>query len=143
MTRRLIPAILLFVALGYLWLAAQVPLDPWSAQEPINSRTLPQVYGVLLAVLALIMLVPGVDSERAGHRGKLGGLVVLTIGFAALIPWAGLWIALSLFLAASLAALGERRWTVLVAAPIATSAIGWFLIMYVLDLYLDPGRWWA
>ena len=153
MTKRLLPLALVGFAAVYLWQASAIVLDPWSAEEAINARTLPVIYACCLLVLALVLLArpqagakdqapspPSTVRRRwltlAAHCGAI-------LGFGMAIPWAGPWLALAALLLASLAIAGERRWWVLVAAPVATAAASWLLIVVVLGVYIDPGRWFA
>lgn len=152
--KRSVPLALACCALVYLWQALAIELDPWSAEEAINARTLPVIYGVgLLLVAVALFLRPGPQADGAppsptpfaGRRRwlSLAGQCCAIVGFALAIPRAGPWLALAGLLVAALAIAGERRWWVLVLAPAATAALGWLLIAVVLDVYIDPGRWWA
>ena len=144
MTRRFVPLALLAVAGTYLWAAARIELDPWSADELVNARALPLFCGTLLALIAAGMLFRGIAPADTSRRYR--PLVLMSaciVGFAALIPNAGLWPALALFLAASLALLGERRVLVLIFAPVATALTGWMLIEVALGVYIHPGAWWT
>ena len=155
MTKRLLPLALVGFAAVYLWQASAIALDPWSAEEAINARTLPVTYACCLLILALALFArpqpdargdapspPASASNRkrwlalAGHCGAI-------VGFGAAIPWAGPWLALAALLLASLLIAGERRWWVLVAAPAITAAASWALIVAVLGVYIDPGRWFS
>lgn len=60
-----------------------------------------------------------------------------------LIPWAGLWLSLAALLVAGLPIAGERRPFVLGLAPVVTAGLGWLLIAVLLDVYIDPGRWFS
>ena len=144
MTRRWVPLALLVVAGVYLWAAARIELDPWSADELVNARALPLFCGSLLALFAAGMLLRGVAPGDASRRYKpLATMSACIVAFAVLIPSAGLWPSLALFLCASLALLGERRPLVLVAAPVATALVGWMLIEVALGVYMHPGGWWS
>ena len=144
MTRRLVPLALLVVAVIYLWAAARIELDPWSADEFVNARAMPLFCGSLLALFAAGMLLRGVESGDTSRRYKpLVTMSACIVAFAVLIPNAGLWPSLALFLCASLALLGERRPLVLVAASLATALVGWMLIEVALDVYIHPGAWWS
>ena len=144
MNRRIVPLALLMVAAGYLWAAMGIELDPWSADELVNARALPIVCGFLLALFATGMLLRGVAPGETSRRyGPLATMSACIVGFAALIPNVGLWPSLALFLAASLALLGERRPLVLVVAPAATALAGWLLIEVALAVYIHPGAWWS
>ena len=153
MTRRITPLAFLVLALAYGWMASRIELDPWSAAEAFNARTLPFIYAVLLGLLCLPLLVRGMQPQRgdtgadsldrADWRGwRTAGLIAAAVvGFGLLIPFAGLWPSAFLLLAASLLAAGERRPVVLAGAPAGLAALGWLVIEKLLGVYLDPGIW--
>ena len=144
MTRRLVPVALLAVACVYLWAATQVPLDPWSADGIADARTLPLACGALLAVLALGMAIRGIPIAIGGRRFlPLGTMIGCVLAFVLVLPFAGLWPSLAVFLIAALAALGERRPTVLLGASLGTALLGWALVELLLGVYIHPGSWWA
>lgn len=146
---RLAPVCLAAFAVAYIWQTYTIPLDPWSAAEAINARTLPLVYGVVLLAVSLGLVVrpPSVGAEAAQTSpGRWRALVLHSaaiIGFGVLIPWAGLWLALAALLVAGLLIAGERRPLVLGLAPVATAGVAWLLIAVLLDVYIDPGRWFS
>lgn len=154
--RRALPALALAAfAVAYLWQALSIPLDPWSAAEAVNARTLPTVYAVtlLLVCMALLLRTRSHDVEASsGERsaeGQASGRRWLTlaahcaaiVAFGALVPLAGLWIAVALLLLGCLLIAGERRIWVLAAAPVGTALAAWLLVAVVLDVYIAPGRW--
>ena len=146
MIRRAVPLALLALALGYGWLATRIELDPWSAAQLLNARTLPIAYAVLLGALALAMTIRGVVQEGVtGSDGRrwltLGLIAAAIVAFGVLIPYAGLWPATVVLLACSLLATGERRVWVVLAAPAGVALLGWLLIEVVLGVYIDPGTW--
>ena len=153
------------VAVAYLWQAWSIPLDPWSAEEAINARTLPFVYGfVLLALSVALATSPGPqpsqspapapsapsatasDTRKDSIRARWVTLTAHCLAIAAfgvLIHFAGLWLATAALLAAALLIAGERRPTVLVVAPLATAVIAWLLIAVMLNVYIAPGEWFS
>lgn len=152
MTRRIAPLAFLVLAGAYGWMANRIELDPWSAAEALNARTLPFIYAVLLALLSVPLLVRGmqVQGNAAGDppnprdwRGwRTAGLIAAAVvGFGLLIPLAGLWPSTVLLLVASLLATGERRWLVVLGAPAALALLGWLLVEKLLGVYLDSGLW--
>ena len=146
---RLLPTCLAAVAVGYLWHAYTIPLDSWSQAEAINARTLPLIYGAVLLVISLALLArpPSADPTAVGvapaRWRDLAFHAAAIIGFGMLIPWAGLWISSAVLLVASLFIAGERRPPVLLLAPVGTAALAWLLIAVVLNVYIDPGRWFS
>lgn len=146
---RLAPVCLAAFAVAYLWQTFTIPLDPWSAAEAINARTLPLIYGVALLAVSLALLARPATPEPAAARIPVGrwrvlGLHAVAItGFGVLIPWAGLWISVAALLLAGLLIAGERRPWVLATAPLATAGLAWLLIAVLLGVYIDPGRWFS
>ena len=163
MIRRL-PALALMAFAGiYLWLAAAIPLDPWSAMEAINARTLPFAYGVALLIVAVALLfqggrgpnnrppAPSGDGEGTGGERaatwrrwrKLAAQCAIIAVFGFVIPVAGPWLALAGLLLASLWAAGERRLRVLLLLPACVAGAAWLLVAVLLDVYVDPGSLFA
>lgn len=158
MIRRL-PALALVAFAGiYLWLALAIPLDPWSATEAINARTLPLAYGVALLIVAAALLFQATgapskpppasgdgqtpDGERAAMRRRWQNLTaqcVIIAAFGLVIPIVGPWLALAALLLASLWAAGERRLPILLLLPACTAGAAWLVVAVLLDVYLDPG----
>ena len=154
MTKRLLPLALAGFAAVYIWQALTITLDPWSADEAINARTLPLIYGGGLLVLGVCMALrpgPRTDGARpspaspASRRRwrSLAAQCCAIVGFGVAIPWAGPWLALAGLLIAALLIAGERRWWVLALAPTVTAALAWVLIAIVLEVYVDPGHWFS
>lgn len=148
-TRRLAPLALAAFGAAYLWQALSIPLDPWSAAEAVNARTLPTVYAAALLLISAALLF-GQEAGRAEASGERvawrrwwtlaahGGAIV---AFGVFIPLLGLWVAVALLLAACLLIAGERRIAVLALAPAGTAVAAWLLVAVVLDVYIAPGRW--
>ena len=153
------------VAVAYLWQAWSIPLDPWSAEEAVNARTLPLVYGFVLLALSVVLAAspspqpsqspspaPSASSTTAADTRKdsirarwvtLTAHCLAIAAFGVLIHFAGLWVATAALLAVALLIAGERRPIVLVVAPLATAVIAWLLIAVVLDVYISPGVWFS
>lgn len=148
MIRRLAPLGLVVFGLAYLWQALSIPLDPWSAAEAVNARTLPTVYAIVLLLLAGALLArPGAinaDATRATSARSwltLAAHCAAIVGFGLLIPLFGLWVGIAALLGACLVIAGERRILVLAIAPLAIAGAAWFLLRVVLDIYVAPGRY--
>jgi len=152
--RRIVPLALAAFAAAYLAQAMTVPLDPWSASEPVNARTLPVAAGCALLLTALALVawpgtVPAATSPegrgaKRSARAGVGALalhVAAIVGFGLAIPRIGLWLATAALFFASLFIAGERRPWLLVLAPLGTAFAAWLLLVVVLDIYVDPGRW--
>lgn len=146
MTRRIAPLAFLALAIAYGWMASRIELDPWSAEEALNARTLPLTYAALLALLCLPLLLRGMQAQgdilHGGPGWRTAGLIAAAVvGFGLLIPFAGLWPSTVLLLASSLLAAGERRWLVVFGAPTVLALFGWLVVEKLLGVYLDPGIW--
>ncbi len=130
---------LLLAGLAYTWLAQQIPMDPWTAEELINARTMPTVYGALLSLTLLILLlrsIPPVAAVPAGRLVRGAGVAVLVVAFAALLGPLNLWMGLGLLLLATGWWLGERRWLPLLSLAISVPLLGFLGIELGLGVYL-------
>ena len=148
MIRRLAPLGLVVFGLAYLWQALSIPLDPWSAAEAVNARTLPTVYAIVLLLLAGALLArpgavnaPATGATSARRWLTLAAHCAAIVGFGLLIPLFGLWVGIAALLGACLVIAGERRILVLAIAPLAIAGAAWFLLRVVLDIYVAPGRY--
>jgi hypothetical protein len=130
----------LLIASGcYTFLARRIPMDPWTAEELVNARTLPTVYGCLLALVLLVLLLRSavpVTPVPVGRYVRGAGMSVLIIGFIALVGTVDLWIALAGLLFAAGWWLGERRWRPLLALAVSIPLIGYLGIELGLGVYL-------
>lgn len=139
MAYRLFLVGLLVTGLAYTVLAQQIPMDPWTAQELINARTLPGVYGALLCLTLLILLVRTRVPATAVPAGRLlrgAGVALLILAFAASVGPLNLWVALGALLPAAAWWLGERRWPALLSLAIGIPSIGFLGIELGLGVYL-------
>jgi len=130
---------LLAATLLYLALARQIPLDPWSAGELINSRTLPTVYGCLLALtLTGMLFITPPGARYPTHGWQALALTALLAVFVGVVPTLGLWIATAGLLLAAMLILGERRMLPLLLLALGIPAGGWLLVEHWLGIYV-PG----
>lgn len=138
MSARLLPVVLLCVAAAYVMAAVEIPMDPWTAAEAINTRTLPIVYGTLLAGACLWLLVrpPAASAAVNAHWLRLLGSLVLVIATLALLEKMSFWIALGALLCLLSLWLGERRAPTLVLVSIAVPLLGWLGVEVLLGLRL-------
>ena len=144
MKGRTLPLILLAFGVVYVWFAYGVTLDPWSAAEPVNSRTLPIAYGSILILLSTFLLVRGMRVHVPRHNLlRLTSISASIIGFGLLLPRVGVWPALILLLVSCLMIMGEKRWHVFILAPLLASLGGWLLIEILLGVYVEPGAFWS
>jgi hypothetical protein len=133
--------VLLGIAALYLVSAWGMSLDPWLAAEPINSRTLPMLYGGALIVLTTAWLWARPSAPAfPGIRRPLS-LVVVMMMFAWLVPRLSLWPAVPLLLSGALWIMGERRFRIVVALPCGIALLG-AVLTSALGLYLPAPGWW-
>jgi uncharacterized BrkB/YihY/UPF0761 family membrane protein len=138
---RLLILALLAATLAYLALARRIPLDAWSAEELINSRTLPTVYGALLAATLVVLLLGRAPAVRVPqHVGRAAALFALSGGFVWLVPILGVWIALGMMLIGAFLVMGERRPETVVSLGVGIPAFGWLAVEHLLGIYV-PGPW--
>ena len=136
---RLLILILLAATVAYLVLARQIPLDPWSAQELVNSRTLPTLYaGLMILVLLRLLFAPPPGARHPHQSAQASILVVLTGVFTAALPAFGLWVPLGALLLAALLVMGERRWAPLAGLAAGIPLVGWLVVEHWLGVYV-PG----
>ena len=140
MSFRILLVALFGVGVSYLALVGQIELDPWSASDSINSRTLPQIYGVLLclAVFALAMgqrdLVKAPSPIAKGKITRLVKLCALISAFIISLPWLNLWVALAALLFGGLLTMGEKRWSVICALSLGLPMTGFVFVERVLQM---------
>ena len=144
---RLLLLTLLAAAAGYLVVAARIPMDPFTAAETVNARTLPLLYGGLLAVTLLVLLArrrppagraAGAEPPPTPRLGRGAGLCVLLLGFALSIERINLWLGLGALLLTSALLLGERRWVALGLVATLVPLGGYLLVEQLLGVRL-PG----
>lgn len=138
MSFRLLLVVLFGIGAAYLVLVAQIELDPWSAGDTINSRTLPQIYGVMLCLAVLVMAL-GTQNPQGPASGpakrkvkRLAWLSALICAFIVSLLWLNLWIALACLLLGALWTMGEKRWSVICALSLGIPLAGFVLIEHVL-----------
>ena len=128
------------IGAAYLVLVSQIELDPWSAEDTINSRTLPQLYGVLLCLTVLGLAFGRRDPQRAStaasrdKRVRLFRLSALICAFIVSLIWLNPWAALAGLLFGSLWIMGEKRWPVICALCLGIPLTGYVLIEQVLQM---------
>lgn len=133
---------------GYLLLSTQIELDPWSAADTVHSRTLPQLYGILLclAVLVYALRQPKTGSNNDAENGQPALRLWPLLAFTALISvfivslhWLNLWLAVAGLLFCSLYICGERRWRALSTISITASVLGYLAVEHLLRMRIPIG----
>jgi hypothetical protein len=141
LSERWLTGSLLVLAAGYLVVATSIPLDPWAAEEIINTRTLPVIYGATLALISLVLLARSA-GRRVSHthrRALVVGLVTTLVVFATAVALIGVWLAIPILLIVAMMLLGERRWWLLCVIPAATSLLAWALVTQLLGVVVPSG----
>jgi hypothetical protein len=135
---RLLKLFLLALGAGYLLTAWYIPMDPWTAEELVNARTMPLIYGSLLVFTVLVswQRTTAAVAPEAGGVLRMLGVVVLTLAFLLALQFLNLWFGLAALLAASAFWLGERRLLPIVALAGSVPLIGWMGIELLLNLHL-------
>ncbi len=134
--RRLVALALVALGVVYLWQTSQIPLDPWSQDEPFTSRTLPYVYGALLVILGGIVSFRTEPIPALRDQGRTIVLLLSVVAFAWLLGLVGLWWSLGLLLLTCLLVMGERRPWIVAGVSAAIPLVGWLLIERLLGLQL-------
>ena len=134
MSFRLLLVVLFGIGAAYLVLVAQIELDPWSAGDTINSRTLPHIYGVMLC-LAVLAMALGWQNPQGSASGpakrkvnRLAWLSAPICAFIVSLLWLNLWIALACLLLGALWTMGEKRWSLICALSLGVPVAGFVLI---------------
>lgn len=144
-----VAAALLSFGITYLVLANQIILDPWSALDAVNSRTLPQIYGLMLCLAVLVLWMqrrhPTPQNDRASGTPaaqpslRLRPLLLLStliLGFIVALNWLNLWVAVGGLVLGLLWVMQERRWSILIGASLALPIGGFLLVERLLQMSL-------
>jgi putative tricarboxylic transport membrane protein len=142
---RAVAASFLLLCAGYVWTAQSIPLDFWSETEPFNARSMPYLIGWTgIAVSLLMLLAPSRSFDWSGLKqlnvmpAVILFLLLATYGFA--IERLGFVGSTILLLVLGFVVLGERR-PMLISLMAVAMAAGFWLLMDLLGIYLNPGEW--
>jgi len=135
---QLLKLLILALGAGYLFTAWHIPMDPWTAEELVNARTLPLIYGGLLVFAVLLSWTRKTPSPAAevGPLLRMSGVVILTMGFLISLQFFNLWLGLTALLTTLALWLGERRVVPIAALAITVPLIGWVGVELLLNLHL-------
>ena len=130
MFSKITAAILLCVALLYLWMASVIHLDPWTEQDLFNSRTLPYLYGLGLLISVFFIAQDKIDTAWKFNATaiKLGSIVCSLLIFLFLLDLLGLWICLGLLILSSMIILGQRKPVPTISISFAFPFICWLTV---------------
>ena len=140
---RLGGVLFLILCIAYGVYAGDITLDYWSEQEMFNARSMPYLIAIAWSFCAILLIViptPKTDWSTALNLNWLpaGLLLVLMSAYGFLLEPLGFVIATILFLVTAFLVLGVQS----VRAPLlvaATIAMGFWLLMDKLGIYLAPG----
>jgi hypothetical protein len=135
---RILILTLLAATVVYLVSAWRIPMDPWTAQELVNARTMPLVYGSILLITLLLALMrnPHVEATDSGLLLRMAGVIAAVLVFLLMLPVVNLWFAMSGLLVALALWLGERRLLPVLAMSSLVPLLGWLGIEVILGLHL-------
>ena len=137
MIYRSILALLLAIGAGYVFLASQIVLDPWSEMDAINSRTLPYLYGSGLILCAFSLVWQQPNKVALSPRLLPLALVCLVIiTFIIFLPYTGLWWGLGGLLMLNMLIMGERRIPILLSISASVPFVGWALVEQLLEMVI-------
>ena len=137
MIYRSILASLLAIGAGYVLLASQIVLDPWSEMDAINSRTLPYLYGSGLMLCAFSLVWQQPNKVALSPRLLPLAVVCLVITtFIIFLPYTGLWWGLGGLLMLNMLIMGERRIPILLSISASVPFVGWALVEQLLEMVI-------
>jgi len=152
--------ILLIIALGYGYLAQQIPLDFWSEEEAINARSLPYLLALTGSCLSFALVIlsflprrniqleqdlPGQDQSTTAptHDWRSLALILgLMVLFAISIELLGFLLSSSLFLVFGFYILGSRSPRSIFLTAIPLVLVIW-LLLDTMGIYLAEGSLFA
>ena len=134
--------ILLAFFLGYGYLAQDIQLDFWAAEELFTAQTFPSLIAIGGTILSLLLIIAGgpIEPPRLtwARVRPVIALLALMVCFTLLLDLLGFILTGIVLLSTGSFLLGERRW-LLIALSSAGVVIGLYLLLTALDIYLEPG----
>ena len=141
-------ALLLFFT-GYLYLAAQIPIDPWSLPGDFTASAFPYFTGGLGFTAALLQLLtearrptkqnPQPSLEQRIYKDPILGMIVVLVIYISLIDVLGFVIASIAFLTVGARKTGAVAWRILLPFAVGIPLILWGLLD-LMNIYISPGR---
>ena len=141
-------ALLLFFT-GYLYLAAQIPIDPWSLPGDFTASAFPYFAGGLGFTAALLQLLtdarrpteqnPQPPFKHRLYKDPILGMIVVLIIYISLIDVLGFVIASIAFLTIGARKTGAVAWRILLPFAVGVPLILWGLLD-LMNIYISPGR---
>ena len=145
-----VAAALFSFGVAYLVLVNQIALDPWSALDAVNSKTLPQIYGLVLCAAVFVLWLQrwrnstsqqSLEDRKDGAppSARMRPLMLLStpiVGFVLALNWLNLWVAVAALVFALLWVMQERRWPVLLGGGFGVAIGGFLLVEQLLQMSL-------
>lgn len=143
--------ILLLFFTGYLYLAAQIPIDPWALTGDFTASAFPYLAGGLGFTAALLMLLteslsptelnpfPPPQFERRTYNDPILSMIVILVLYISLIDVLGFVIASMAFLTIGARKTGAIAWRLLLPFAVGVPLILWGLLD-LMNIYISPGR---
>ena len=141
-------ALLLFFT-GYLYIAKQIPIDPWSLPGDFTASAFPYLAGGLGFFAALLMLLieaiqPTAQrlqraAEHRVYRDPMRSMVVILVLYISLIEVLGFVLASIVFLIVAARITGPIPWRLLLPFAAGVPLLLWGLLD-LMSIYISPGR---
>lgn len=156
---RWIAFVILSVALAYGYTAfftMDQLLPPFMQRNPIWPSTFPKILSILTVITSLVILLglekpsadaetkkPDIDYRRLTdyNLGQALTLLGLMVAYALTLRPLGFLLATAGFLTLGAAALGERKFYILIPVALIATGIVWYLVQVVLGIFLRPLPW--
>ena len=144
---RAVALCLLVFSITYGVLAWQYPLLPFEKQVPFRPNTMPIGLSVVAVVLSFAAVIwpggeSGLSDDAAGWRdfdwSAAAAVIGLMLLYAGTLRPLGYILSTSLFLTCAAAALGERRFKILLPVSLLAAFLTWYLVQEVLGVFLRP-----
>ena len=152
-TRDTIVALGLIIVAGLYWLGAdQIRVS--KLEGIIGARVVPKGLAIGLAILAVLLIAqallrprradgPAGESEATGPRAHLraGGMLLIGVGYLAVVGTVGYMPALVLLVLASALYLGQGPSVRLVLVAVGLAVLYYLIFVRLLGIPLPPGVW--
>jgi len=128
---------LLFFAGMYLIETTSIPLDPWSEDDLMNSRSLPYFYGLCLLACVLVSVFHEHAAINLNNNFLKLMKILMALGlFLFFITSLGLWVSLALLIAANMYILDYKRPVPLIAISLIFPVLGWLVVERILTVVI-------
>jgi len=150
----------LAVAASYYALTSTIPQSQLA--DPIGPQGLPKTYAIVLAVLSIVLIARSLrtanheppnpepsnpepsNPEPANRRGgtvRVAGMLLIGIGYIAVLPYLGYLISVALLITATTYFQGGRVNGRTLAIALSGAALFWVLFIWLLRIQYPAGLW--